>query len=132
MMEMIKHSPFEEPKITALKWSITSFRLFLAFSPLRSSLRNVSSKKQSKITSIWLWLECSLWSTETNKWIVMFSSSFFSSYIICLHRPTQLHNRKHIKYKQHSTIQIKCFYGSLNPIATDWSKLSGPLHKPKR
>lgn len=56
--------PFDVPKIIAFKWSITSRRFFLAFKPLRSRRANVSSKKQSKITSIftfdliyfnWVW-----------------------------------------------------------------------------
>lgn len=92
MAEMMKRSPFDEPKITAVKWSITSFRLFLAFSPLRSSLRNVSSKKQSKITSILIVI--SIVQYGLLKRINELYNFFLSSYINCSHRQTQTHNEK--------------------------------------
>lgn len=44
--------PWQHPEIMAFRWSITSFRVRFALRPLRSRRKKVSSKKQSKITSI--------------------------------------------------------------------------------
>lgn len=67
--------PWQHPDMTAFKWSITSFRFCFAFSPLRSSRRKVSSKKQSKITSItslttneFGWFLIFVWISYTIEW----------------------------------------------------------------